>query len=73
MGFLVTQMVKNPPAFRRPGFSPWVRKMPWRRKWMPTPVFLPGKFHGQKSLVDSSPLGHKKLDLTEQLTHAGLF
>ena len=40
---------------RRPGFDPWVEKIPWRRKWQPTPVFLPGKFHGQSSLVDYSP------------------
>jgi len=32
---------------RRPGFAPWVRKIPWRREWQPTPVFLPGEFHGQ--------------------------
>ena len=36
---------------RRFRFDPWVRKMPWRRKWQHTPVFLPGKFHGQRSLV----------------------
>ena len=36
---------------RRHGFNPWVRKMPWRRKWQPTPVFLPGKSHGQRSLT----------------------
>ena len=36
---------------RRPGFDPWVGKIPWRRKWQPTPVFLPGKAHGQRSLV----------------------
>ena len=35
---------------RRPGFDPWVRKIPWRRKWQPTLVFLPGEFHGQRSL-----------------------
>ena len=39
----------------RPGFNPWVRKMPWRNKWQPTPVFLPGKFHGQTSLVGYGP------------------
>ena len=33
------------------GFDPWVRKIPWRRKWQLTPVFLPGKSHGQRSLV----------------------
>ena len=36
-------------------FNPWVRKIPWRRKWHTTPVFLPGKFRGQRSLVGSSP------------------
>ena len=35
---------------RRLGFDPWVRTIPWRRKWQPTPVFLPGESHGQKSL-----------------------
>ena len=43
----------------------------WRRKWQPTPVFLCGEFHGQRSLEDCSPWGHKELDPTEQLsTHA---
>ena len=61
-------MVKNPPAYRRPRFDPWVRKIPWRRKWLPTPVFLPGEFHGQRSLVGYSPWSRKELDTTEQLT-----
>ena len=39
------------PQYSRPGFNPWVRKIPWRRKWLPTPVFLPGKSHRQRSLV----------------------
>ena len=38
----------------RPGFDPWVGKIPWSRKWHPTPVFLPGKFHGPRSLVSYS-------------------
>ena len=42
--------------------------IPWRRAWQPTSVFLPGKSHGQRSLVDYSPWGHKKSDMTEQLT-----
>ena len=50
------------------GFDPWVRKIPWSKKWQPTPVFLPGKFHGQRSLSGYSPWGHKELDPTEQLT-----
>ena len=39
---------------RRLGFDPWVGKIPWRREWQPTPIFLPGKFHGQRSLVGYS-------------------
>ena len=52
---------------KRHGFNPWVRKMPWSRKRQPTPVFLPGKSHGQRSLADCSPWGHKELDMTEHL------
>ena len=48
---------------RRHGFDPWVRKIPWRRKWEPTPVFLPGKSHGQRSLVGYRPLGHTESDM----------
>ena len=47
-------------------------KIPWRRKWPPTPVFLPEKSHGQRSLVVYSPRGHKESDTTEQLTHTTL-
>ena len=46
-------------------FSPWVRKIPWRRKWQPTPVFLPGQFHGQRSLVGYCPWDHKESDRTK--------
>ena len=42
-------------AYRRCRFNPWVRKIPWRRKWQPTPVFLPGKSHRQSSLEGYSP------------------
>ena len=52
----------------RPRFDPWVGKITWRRKWQPTPVSLPGEFHGQRSLVGYSPWGCKVLDTTEQLT-----
>ena len=41
---LVAQLVKNLPAVGRPGFHPWVGKIPWRREWLPTPVFCPGEF-----------------------------
>ena len=51
------------------GFNLWVGKIPWRRKWQPTPVFLPGESHGQKSLAGYSPWGRKESDTTEQLTH----
>ena len=50
---------------RRHGFDPWVGKIPWSRKWQPTPVVLPGKFHGQRSLASYSPWGHKESDTTE--------
>ena len=50
------------------GFNPWVGKIPWRRKWQPTPVFLPGESHGQRSLVGYSPWGHKESDMTKWLT-----
>ena len=46
---------------RRRGFDPWVRKSPWRRKWQPIPVFLPGKLHGQGSLEGYSPGVHKSV------------
>ena len=62
-------MVKNPPASagdaKRRGFDPWVGKIPWRRAWQPAPVFLPGESHTQRSLVGSSPWGHKELYTTE--------
>ena len=44
----------------RPGFNPWVRKIPWRRKWQPTPAILPGESHVRRSLVGYSPLGRKE-------------
>ena len=48
---------------RRPGFNPWIGKIPWRRKRLPTPVFWPGEFHGLYS-----PWGHQELDMTEWLS-----
>ena len=59
-------MVKNPPG-GRPGLDPLVGKIPWRRECQPTPIFLPGEFHGQRSLV--SPWGHKESDTIEWQTH----
>ena len=50
---------------KRSGFDPWVWKIPWRRAWQPTPVFLHGESHGQRSLAGYSPWGHKEMDTTE--------
>ena len=60
-------MVKNLPACRRPKFNPWFR-IPWRREWLPTPVFFPGESYGLRSLVGYSPWGCKELEKTERLT-----
>ena len=49
----------------RYGFDPWVRKIPWRRKWQPTPGFLPGESHGQRRPEGYSPWGRKESDMTE--------
>ena len=57
---------------KRCGFNLWVRKFPWRRKWHPTPVFLPGKPHGQRSLVGYSPRGLKELTRLSNGTYAFL-
>ena len=69
MGFQVVLVVKNPwlmQTRRGCGFDPWVGKIPWRRKWKPTPVFLPGESHGQRGMVGYSPWGRKELDMTEE-------
>ena len=61
-------MVKNPcqcRRFKRHGFDPWVGKIPESRKWRSTPVFLPGKLHGQRSLVGYSLCGCTELNTTE--------
>ena len=62
-------MEKNPSTnarrHRRCGFDLWVGKIPWRRKWQPASVSLPGKLHGQRSLASYSTLGLKELDTTE--------
>ena len=65
----VVAVVKNLPAkardIMRREFSSWVRKIPWKRAWHPTPVFFPRESHGQKSLAGYSPWGCKELDMTE--------
>ena len=70
---LVAQTVKCLPTMQRPGFNPWVGKIPWRRKWQSTPVLLPGKSHGQRILVGYSPSGHNESDTTEQLHFLSFF
>ena len=66
---LVAQSVKNLPAVQETtGFDPWVGKIPWRKKWQPTPVSLPGKSCGPRSLVGCSPWGCKESGTTERLT-----
>ena len=50
---------------RRCGLGPWVGKIPWRRAWQPTTVFLPGEFYRQRSLAGYNPWGHKESDMTE--------
>ena len=55
-------MVKNPPVNRKPGFDPWIRKIPWRRECQPTAVLPPGKFHGQE------PGGLQSMGVTKNWT-----
>ena len=67
----VAQSIKNLSPWRRHrrySFDPWLRKILWMRKWHPTPVFLPGKFHGQRSLEGYSPWGRKESYMTEHYT-----
>ena len=65
---LVAQMAKNPPGMLETWFDSWDGKIPWRRECLPTPVFLPWKSHGHRSLEGYSPRGWKELDATERLT-----
>ena len=60
-------VVKNPPSNARDirNVNPWVGKIPWKRAWQPTPVFLSGESHGERSLAGYNPLGRKELDTTE--------
>ena len=69
MGFPAGASGKEPSCqlrrCKRCGLDPWI-KIPWRRAWKPTPVFLPGESQGQKSLAAYSPWGHKELDAAEE-------
>ena len=72
LGFPGGSVVKNPPAKAGDsgdaGLIPGVKKLPWRRKWQPTPVFLPEESHGQRILVGYSPQGHKEQYTTKELS-----
>ena len=66
MGYPGGSAVKNlPTSVGDMGLIPGSGRPPWRKKWQPPPVFLPGKSHGQRSLVGSGPWGHKESDTTE--------
>ena len=71
-GFPGGSVVKNSPCqcrrHKRCRFNPWVKKIPSRGTWQLTPVFLPGKFHGQRSLAGYSPWGGKESDTAEGLS-----
>ena len=62
LGFPGGSAGKESTCSGQPGFDPWVGKIPWRREWLPTPVFLLGEFHGH------NPWHHKESDMTEQLS-----
>ena len=72
MASQVALVVNKQPAkagdVRRCSFYLWVGKIPWRSAWQPTPVFLPGESHGQRTLAGYSPWGRKESDTTKQLT-----
>ena len=72
MGFLGGTSGKEPTyqcrRWKRCGFDPWAGTIPWKRAWQPTPVFLPGEFHGENSLAGYNPWGQKELDKTGQLS-----
>ena len=69
LGFPGGAEVKNPPASAKDvGSVPGLGRFPWNRKWQPTLVFLPGKFHGQRSLVGYSSWGHRESDVTQRLS-----
>ena len=60
--------LKNLPAMWETQFDPWVGKIPWKKAWQPTPGFLPGEFHGQRSLAGYSPQSGKALEYLDKLT-----
>ena len=76
MEICVAAIIKNLPEMQETfstagdaGSNPGIQKIPWRRKWQPIPLFLPMKFHGQRSLAGYGPLCRKELDTTEVTEH----
>ena len=69
MAFLVKNLPANAGDIRH-RFDPWVGKIPWKRIWQPTPVFLPGESHGQRGLAGCGPRGHKESDMTKATQHS---
>ena len=65
---MVKSLPSNAGDKKRCGFDHWLRKIPWSRKWQATAVFLPGKFHGQRSLAGYSLWDSRESDMTEQLS-----
>ena len=65
---LVAQTIKVHLQWGIPGFDPWVRKIPWRRTWQPTPVFLPEDFPWTEEPGELQSMGHKESDTTERLS-----
>ena len=61
----MAQIVKNTPIMQETRFDLWVGKIPWRREWLPTPVIMPGEFHGQRNLAGYHPWGLKESDTTD--------
>ena len=70
MTLVVKNLLSNAGDVRDVGSIPGSGRFPWRRAWQPTPVFLPGEAHGQRSLVGYSPWGHKELDTIKGAQHA---
>ena len=66
---MVAQMLKNLPATLETQVQSLGQEDPLEREWQPTPVFLPGEIHGQRSLGGYRPWGHKELDMTGRQTH----
>ena len=64
VALVVKNLLANADDTRDPWFHPWIRKISWRRKWQPTPVFMPGKFRRQRSLEGYSPWVCKESDTT---------